>query len=62
MILTSGGEENELIKSEAFSTCFNDSGSCGLSEFKSGNCQLRNFKKSSVVGHGSNHNSDSVTI
>ena len=59
---TSRSEENELVQSEALSTSFNDSGSCGFSESEGGDGQLRHLKESSVIGHCSNNNSDSVTI
>jgi hypothetical protein len=51
-----------LVQSEAFSTSFNDSGSCGLSESESGNGQLGHFKKSNVISHCANNDGDSISI
>lgn len=59
---TSRCEKNELVKSKALSTSFNDSGSCGLGEFESSNGQLGHFKESDVVSHGANNDGDSVLL
>lgn len=59
--LTCGGEEHELVQSEALATGLNDSGSSGLGEAESSDGNLGNFKESYVIGHCANHNSDSVS-
>ena len=46
---TSRGLEDELVKSEAFATCFEDSGSGGLSESESGNGDLGEVQKSDII-------------
>lgn len=61
-ILTSGCEKHELIKSEALSSSFNDSGSCGLRESKGSDGQLGDLEDSSVISDGADNDGDSVSI
>ena len=61
-ILTSGCEKHELIKGEALSSSFNDSGSCGLSESKSSDDQFGDLKDSSVISDGADNDGDPVSI
>jgi len=58
---TSGCKEHELIKSEALSTCFNDSGSCGFGESEGSHCHLGDVEESDVVSHGANNHGDSLS-
>lgn len=58
--ITSRCLEHELVKSEALSSSFNDSGSCGLSEFQGGDGKLGNLKDSNVISHSANNDGDSV--
>lgn len=60
--LTSGGKEDELVESEALSTCFHDSGSSGLSESESGDGQLGHFQDTDIISHCADDNSDSVLL
>ena len=61
IVSTSGCEENKLVKSEAFSSSFNDSGSCGFGESQGGNGNLGDLEKSNVISHSANHDGDSFT-
>ena len=60
--ITSGGEENKLVKSEALATCFHDSGSGGLGEPECGHGQLGDVEETDIVSDGSNDDSDSVLL
>ena len=60
-VLTSGGEENELVEGEHLSACLDDSGSGGLSHSEGGHCQLGNFKKSLIISHCSDNHCDSAS-
>ena len=60
--ITSGCLEHELVKSEALSSSFNDSGSCGLGESQGGNSKLGEVNESNVISHSANHDGDSVPI
>jgi hypothetical protein len=51
-----------LVKSEAFSSSFNDSGSCSLGESKSSNGDLGNLKESDIISDGADDDSDSISI
>jgi len=51
-----------LIKSEALSSSFNDSGSCGLGESEGGDSDLGNLKESNVISHSANNDGDSISI
>lgn len=51
-----------MVQSEALSTSFNDSGSCGFGESESSDGQLGYFKESNIVGHGANNDGDSVLL
>ena len=51
-----------MVKSEAFSSSFNDSGSCGLSESKSSDGDLGNLKNSDIISDGADDDSDSISI
>jgi hypothetical protein len=59
-VSTSGCKEHELVKSEALSTSFNDSGSCGLGEFQGSNGELGEVNESNVISHSANHDGDPV--
>lgn len=59
--ITGGCEEHELVKSEALSSSFNDSGSCGLGESKSSDSDLGNLKESDIISHGADNDSDSIS-
>ena len=59
-IFTSRCEKHKLVKSEALSSSFNDSGSCGLGESQSSDGDLGNFKESNVISHSANHDGDPV--
>jgi hypothetical protein len=61
-IFTSRCGEHKLVKSEAFSSSFNDSGSCSLGESKSSNSDLGNLKESDIISDGADDDSDSVSI
>jgi hypothetical protein len=50
-----------LVKSEALSSSFNDSGSCGLGESQSSDGDLGNIKDSNVISHGANNDGDSIS-
>ena len=54
--------EHELVKSEALSSSFNDSGSCGLSEFEGSDGELGDLNESNVISHSANNDGDSVSI
>jgi len=54
-------KEHELVQSEAFSTSFNDSRSCGFGESEGSYGNLRNLEESNVVSDGANNNGDSVS-
>ena len=58
--ITSGCLEHELVKSEALSSSFNDSGSCGLSESQGGDGQLGDLNESNVISHSANNDGNSV--
>lgn len=60
-ILTSWCGHDQLIESEAFSTCFDDSCSSGLSESESSNCHLWYIKKSIVISDSANNDGDFVS-
>ena len=60
--ITSGCEEHKLVKSEAFSSSFNDSGSCGFGESKSSDSDLGNIKESDIISDGADDDSDSISI
>lgn len=51
-----------MVKSEAFSSSFNDSGSCGLGESKSSDGDLGNLKESDIISDGADDDSDSISI
>ncbi len=51
-----------MIKSEALSSSFNDSGSCGLGESESGDGDLGNLKESNVISDSANNDGDSISI
>ena len=51
-----------MVKSEAFSSSFNDSGSCGLGESKSSDGDPGNFKNSDIISDGADDDSDSISI
>jgi hypothetical protein len=51
-----------LVKSEAFSSSFNDSGSCSLGESKSSNGDLGNLKESDIISDSADDDSDSISI
>ena len=51
-----------MVKSEAFSSSFNDSGSCGLGESKSSDGDLGNLKNSDIISDGADDDSDSISI
>lgn len=51
-----------MVQGEALSTSFNDSGSCGFGESESSDGELRYFKESNVVSHGTNNDGDSVFL
>ena len=51
-----------MVKSEAFSSSFNDSGSCSLGESKSSNGDLGNLKESDIISDGADDDSDSISI
>jgi hypothetical protein len=57
---TSRSGHNQLIEGKAFTTCFDDSSSGGLSEFESGDGHLWYLKKSIVISDGANYNSDFI--
>ena len=59
--ITSRCEEHKLVKSEALSSSFNDSGSCGLGESKSSDGDLGNLKESDIISHGANDDGNSVS-
>ncbi len=59
---TSGGEEDELIKSEALSAGLDDSGSGSLSESEGGHGQLGDLEEADVVGDGSDHDGNAVLL
>ena len=50
-----------MVKSEALSSSFNDSGSCGLGESQSSDGDLGNIKDSNVISHGANNDGDSIS-
>ena len=50
-----------MVKSEALSSSFNDSGSCGLGESQSSDGHLGNIKDSNVISHGANNDGDSIS-
>jgi hypothetical protein len=58
---TSWGGHDQLIKSEAFATGFDDFSSSGFSESKSANRQLWNIKKSIVISNSANTNRNFVS-
>ena len=60
--ITCGGEENELVKSEALATCFHDSGSGGLGELESGDGELGDLEEADIVSDGADDDSDSVLL
>ena len=60
-IFTSRCKEHKLVKSEALSSSFNDSGSCGLGESQSSNGDLGNIKESNVISHSANNDGNSVS-
>lgn len=62
MTHTSWGGHDQLIKSKAFATGFDDSGSSGLSESEGANRQLWNIKKSIVISNSANTNRNFVSI
>lgn len=51
-----------MVQSEALSTSFNDSGSCGFGESESSHGELGHFKESNVVSHSANNDGDSVSL
>lgn len=51
-----------MVKSEALSSSFNDSGSCGLGESKSSDSDLGNLKESDIISDGADDDSDSISI
>jgi len=51
-----------LVKSEALSSSFNDSGSCSLGESKSSNGDLGNLKESDIISDSADDDSDSISI
>ena len=51
-----------MVKSEALSSSFNDSGSCGLGESKSSDGDLGNLKNSDIISDGADDDSDSISI
>lgn len=51
-----------MVKSEALSSSFNDSGSCGLGESKSSDGDLGNVKESDIVSDGADDDGDSISI
>ena len=60
MIHTSRGCHDQLIKSKAFTTSFDDSCSSGLSKSKSSDLHLWYIKKSIVISYFANNNGDFV--
>ena len=50
-----------MVQSEAFSTSFNDSRSCGFGESEGCYGDLGNLEESNVVSDGANNNGDSVS-
>ena len=51
-----------MVQSEALSTSFNDSGSCGFGESESGDGQLGTFEESNVVSDGADNDGDAVLL
>lgn len=62
IFLTSRSDQDELVQSEALSTSFNDSRSCGFGESESSDGELGDIKNSDIVSHGTNNDGDSVSI
>ena len=60
--ITSGGEEHELVKSEALAACFHDSGSGGLGEPESGHGELGDLEEADIVSDGADDDGDSVLL
>jgi hypothetical protein len=58
--ITGGCKEHELVKGEALSSSFNDSGSCGLGESQSSDGELGDLNESNVISHSANNDGDSV--
>lgn len=59
---TSGGEEDELIKSEALAAGLDDSGSGSLSESEGGHSQLGDLKEAVVVGDSADNDGNAVLL
>ncbi len=51
-----------MVKSEALSSSFNDSGSCGLGESKSSNSDFGNLKESDIISDSADDDGDSISI
>jgi hypothetical protein len=59
---TSRCEEHELVQSEALSTGFNDSGSCGFGESESSDGQLGDLKESHIISDGADNDGNAVLL
>ena len=60
-IFTGGCKEHELVKSEALSSSFNDSGSCSFGESQGSDGELGDLNQSNVISHSANNDGDSIS-
>ena len=59
--ITGGCKKYELVKSEALSSSFNDSGSCGFGESQGSDSELGDLNESNVISHSANNDGNSVS-